>query len=283
MHMSRFAFFSGTIAYGDLDRDGANYVRIFHMLDRHFSSNEELVLLKKGEDSMAESGWCTIDEHTWRYEDGGVRFFLLTGSERALLVDSGMTVHNARELAGELTALPIALFNTHCDRDHVGSNDEFDEVWISPMELVHPQAPHNSQKVRPVWDGEVIELGGRELEAIALPGHTPGSMALLDRSSGMLFSGDPIQRDGRIFMFGPMRSLAAYIHSLQRLQGRIGEVQSIWPCHATCPIGPETVGELIAGAEAVERGEATYQMEEFHGTAVRAYEAGPLILLCDAE
>ena len=31
-----------------------------------------------------------INSSTWRIEDGGVRFFLLTGREKALLIDSGM-------------------------------------------------------------------------------------------------------------------------------------------------------------------------------------------------
>lgn len=233
---------------------------------------------------MATTGvWSRIDERTWRFDEEGVRFFLLLGEERALLVDSGMRTHNARELAEDLTDLPLSLFNTHCDMDHVGSNGQFDEVWVSPMELVHPQAPHDVRAVRPVWDGDVIDLGGRELEAIAMPGHTPGSMALLDRSTGMLFSGDPIQRDGRIFMFGPMRSMAAYIHSLRRLKGRLGEISSIWPCHATCPIGTDAIGELIEGAEAVVRGEVPYANEQMHGMPIRAYDIGVSVLLCDAD
>lgn len=229
------------------------------------------------------TSWTPIDDRTWCYEDGGVRFFLLAGSKRALLVDSGMTVHNARDLASEVTDLPLSLFNTHCDIDHVGSNGQFDEVWASPVELVHPQAPHDSRRVRPVWDGEVLDLGGRELEAIALPGHTPGSMALLDRASGMLFSGDPIQRNGRIFMFGPMRSLAAYIHSLRRLQLRANEITSIWPCHADCPVEASAIGELVAGVEAIERGEVPFTNAEMHGTPIREYDIGISVLLCDAE
>ncbi|MBQ8972065.1 MAG: MBL fold metallo-hydrolase, partial [Clostridia bacterium] len=64
-----------------------------------------------------------INENTWRIEDGGVRFFLLAGSERALLIDSGMNVHNARDIASDITQLPISLLNTHADRDHIGSNE----------------------------------------------------------------------------------------------------------------------------------------------------------------
>ncbi len=185
-----------------------------------------------------------IDSRTWCLDEGGVRFFLLAGNEKALLVDSGMHTHDARDVAAGLTDLPLSLFNTHCD---VG----------------------------------IIDLGGRELEAIALPGHTSGSMALLDQSSGMLFSGDPLQRDGRIFMFGPMRSVAAYIHGLKRLRTRANEITSIWPCHATCPIGVEVIDELIAGAEAVERGEVPYTDAEMHGTPIREYDVGVSTLLCD--
>ncbi len=226
-------------------------------------------------------GWVSIDSRTWRYEETGVRFFLLTGDNKALLIDSGMTTTNALDLAREITGLPLALFNTHCDPDHIASNAQFDQVLVSPMELVHPLAPKDSAHIRFVWDGDVIDLGNRELEAIALPGHTPGSTALLDRASGMLFSGDPIQRNGRVYLFGPMRNIPAYIASLIRLKQWEGRVSSIWPSHAACPIDFDVIDELIAGAQAVERNEAPYQVEDVRGATVWAYDAGPTILLCD--
>ena len=46
-----------------------------------------------------------INDSTWRIEDGDVRFFLLTGTQKALLVDSGMNVHNAKDIAAGLTVL----------------------------------------------------------------------------------------------------------------------------------------------------------------------------------
>ena len=228
-------------------------------------------------------GWTQIDERTWRYDEQGVRFFLVAGSERAALIDSGMMTHDARELAAEVCDLPLLLLHTHCDIDHVGSDAEFDEVWLSPMELVHPQAPRYSPRVKPLWDGDIVELGGRTLEVIAMPGHTPGSLAFLDTEAGMLFSGDPIQRNGRIFMFGPLRSLAAYIHSLERLQARSDDIDTIWPCHADCPIDTSVIGELIEGARAVELGAVRHTMGEMHGKPIREYDVGVAVLLCDAE
>ena len=62
-----------------------------------------------------------INYDTWRVEDNGVRFFLLAGTEHAMLIDSGMTVHNARDIATSLTSLPLTLLNTHADMDHMSN------------------------------------------------------------------------------------------------------------------------------------------------------------------
>ena len=60
-----------------------------------------------------------IREDTWRIEDGGVRFFVLNGKERAIMIDSGMNTPNAKEIAESITKLPLTLLNTHVDVDHV--------------------------------------------------------------------------------------------------------------------------------------------------------------------
>lgn len=224
--------------------------------------------------------WIKISDNTWKYEDAGVRFFLLAGTEYALLIDSGMQVHTAKELAQELTDLPISLFNTHTDPDHIGSNEEFENIMLNPAELVNYRKSPTSQQIIPIYDGEVIDLGNRTLEAIHLPGHTPGSTALLDTESGMLFSGDPVQ-DGKIFMFGPMRNLPAYIHSLKRLQKYSDRITSIYPCHGSCPIEPSIIPKLIAGAEKVESNEADFTLTEIFGQKVREYDIGVAILLRD--
>ena len=82
-----------------------------------------------------------INDTTWRIEDNGVRFFLLTGTEKALLIDSGMNTPNAKEIAESITKLPVMLLNTHADTDHISGNGGFDcftciltkKVFIGPM------------------------------------------------------------------------------------------------------------------------------------------------------
>ena len=224
--------------------------------------------------------WIRIDDNTYLYEDGGVRFFLLIGKEYALLVDSGMQVRNAKELASSITDKEIRLFNTHTDPDHIGSNDEFDEVMMNPAELVNYGKPYSSKSILPVYDGDIIDLGERELLAIALPGHTPGSTALLDKSSGMLFSGDPIQ-DGKIFMFGPMRDISSYILSLRRLLELKEDILKIYPSHGTYPLDISIVDKLIEGAQRVENNEISAKQVELFGNKINAYDIGVATLLCE--
>ena len=222
-----------------------------------------------------------INDNTYVCDDGHVRFFLLIGENEALLIDSGMQINNAKELARELTDKTIKLFNTHTDRDHIGSNAEFDQIMMNPAEFVNYELGHPSQKMIPVFDGDIIDIGNRPLKAIALPGHTPGSTGLLDINSGMFFSGDPIQRNGRIFMFGPMRDISAYILSLERLLAIDDEIKEIYPCHGSYPVGMDVVPELIAGAKQIENGEISPTITEIFGTKVAEYDIGGNVLLCD--
>ncbi len=222
-----------------------------------------------------------IDAMTWSFEEGGVRFFLLNGRERALLIDSGMETRNARELAEGLTDLPLELLNTHADRDHIGSNGEFERVYMSPAEAVnYYKGNGGTGEIAPLWDGDVLDLGDRPLRIVALPGHTPGSIAVLDVKYRRLFSGDPVQT-GRIFMFGPQREMHAYIHSLKRLEAMSSKFDRIYPSHAACPVLPTIIPQLISAAEAIVAGHAEGKTETGFGRPIRAYDMGVAAFLCD--
>ena len=221
-----------------------------------------------------------IDENTWIFKEGGVRFFLLVGTERALLIDSGMETRNAKELAQELTDLPVSLLNTHADPDHIGSNDEFDRFYMHPAEASNY---YNSQKqtgtIVPVWDGDILDLGDRPLCIITLPGHTPGSIAVLDEKNRRIFTGDPVQ-DGRIFMFGVQRELHAYRHSLLKLQNYAEVFDEIYPSHGTCPLKPSIIMELHEAAGKILDGQLTGQPGDMFGNPITVYDAGPATFLC---
>ncbi|MGC5311389.1 MBL fold metallo-hydrolase [Micromonospora zamorensis] len=69
---------------------------------------------------------------------------------------------------------------------------------------------------RTLDDGERIDLGGRMLTVLHLPGHTPGSIALLEERTGTLYSGD-IVYDGALIDDLPNSDVAAYRRSMQIL------------------------------------------------------------------
>ena len=221
-----------------------------------------------------------INHSSWRIEDSGVRFFLLVGTERALLVDSGRNVCNARDIAATLTKLPISLLNTHADGDHIASNGQFESFYMHPAEEPNYCRGNRSGTILPILEGDILDLGERRLEVIHLPGHTPGSIALLDTDSRVLISGDPIQ-DGRIFMFGPFRNMQTYIKSLDHLRDWDGRFDEIWPSHASFPVFPDLIDKLRDGAQAVLDGKITGQPEEVYGNRIRAFDLGFATFLCD--
>ena len=221
-----------------------------------------------------------INANTWRIEDDGVRLFLLAGTEKALLIDSGMNLNNARDIAAGLTGLPLSLLNTHADRDHIGSNEQFDAFYMHPAEEPVYRRSGKSGTIIPVREGDSLNLGDRELRIIHLPGHTPGSIAVLDVQNKVLISGDPIQAHGRIFMFGDHRNMEDYIASLEHLESFADQFDVIWPSHADIPVSPAVIRKLRDGAQAVLDGTIQGKPTEFFGQCIVVYDLGFCTLLC---
>lgn len=230
---------------------------------------------------MSDGDIIQINNNTWRIEDGHVRFFLLAGTKRALLIDSGMDIHNARDIAESLTELPLSLLNTHADRDHIGSNAQFETVYLHPAEEAHYRRSGGNGEIIPIREGDVLDLGERSLKIIDLPGHTPGSIAVLDCNNRVLISGDPIQENGRIFMFGDHRNMQDYIKSLENLENRLGEIDQIWPSHGMIPIYPEAVRKLHDGALDILAGKINGKHTEVFGKEIVEYDLGFTTFLCD--
>ena len=69
-----------------------------------------------------------------------------------------------------------------------------------------------------VGDGDTLELGGATLEFIHTPGHTLGSLCILHRQTGVLFSGDMILGTGTTVISPEHGDMTAYIESMRKLQ-----------------------------------------------------------------
>ncbi len=213
-------------------------------------------------------------ENTWALEDMGVRIFLLAGRERALVIDTGMSGLDIPSEVRKHTSLPFELLNTHADRDHIGGNSAFSEFYMHPSEFAfYRNVQKGEGRMIPVFGGDVIDLGDRLLQIIHLPGHTPGSITVLDIKARCLIGGDPIQEDGHIYMFGAHRDMDAYIASLERLDKR-KDFDYVYPSHAKEKVGREDIPSLIEGARRILRGEIKGSEEDRHGKTVLSCDAG---------
>jgi glyoxylase-like metal-dependent hydrolase (beta-lactamase superfamily II) len=194
--------------------------------------------------------------------------YLVIGTERAALVDTGMNVGDLAAEVRRITTLPVLVVNTHSDWDHRGENYKFTDIaihereadWLErpvgqeklgmkarPGRFTRPTPPHfvasewrvpPSKATRLLREGDTIELGGRTLEVLHTPGHTPGHICLLDRAQRWLITGD-IYYPGAIYVFYPWSSLSDCLTSARRLAALKNDVDWLLPAHNVTPI-PET-------------------------------------------
>jgi glyoxylase-like metal-dependent hydrolase (beta-lactamase superfamily II) len=189
----------------------------------------------------------------------------IPGSNKNMVVDSGVGIVSLREALKDLFENPIIAVATHTHYDHVGGLHEFEErvVHVNEEEdLLNPNEfaslyaedmgedivqklreagyqvpeilltalPYESYdpkgyRVIPtpatmiVEEGDVIDLGNRCFEVLHLPGHSPGSIGLLEASTGVLFCGDVIYEDNYPLLDDlPGCSVTQYIKTMKRLR-----------------------------------------------------------------
>ena len=220
--------------------------------------------------------------------------YLILGEKRALLFDTGLGVGKISTTVARLTSLPVIVISSHTHFDHVGGNAEFHEIWNRDLPYTRQNqrgqtnaysrdalAPErlcgalpagtkpDSYSIRPwksthtLQDGERIDLGGRTLEVIFTPGHTPDSLALLDRRNGLLFTGDTFY-PGPIYLFTPETDFAAYGQSVARLAALAPQIQLLLPAHNVPVAEPSYLQRLSDAVKQVQSGKAKGQRVEGH-------------------
>ena len=146
----------------------------------------------KGEDLEIHQ----IDEHTWHGNGNKMSMeaiYIVEGTERALVIDAGTEIKDYDKIVAQITSKPVTLVATHVHPDHTGSAvNYYDEIYINAADMVNVESmmPGYKGEIKYLVDGEIIDLGGREIEVIFTPAHTPGSTTFFDKAAGYGFSGD---------------------------------------------------------------------------------------------
>jgi glyoxylase-like metal-dependent hydrolase (beta-lactamase superfamily II) len=204
--------------------------------------------------------------------------YLVEGKEKALLIDTGIGVAKLSDFVKTLTRLPVVVVNTHGHPDHAGGNNQFKAAYANPLEFeaIRQMSSSGSRKnfesmtkgasaadilsaeealkmphaeLLPLKDHQVFDLGGRKLEVIETPGHTPGEIVLLDSAHKLVFTGD--NDNIIVWLFLPTCTpLETYLQSLEKLQRRESEFNTILPGHGT-PLAGNFVDEQISCVKSI--------------------------------
>lgn len=215
-----------------------------------------------------------IDDSTWRIEDGFVRFFLLVGSNKAALIDSGVSHIDIRKLASEFTDLPLILINTHGDMDHSAGTGEFSEIYMTKEDYLGCRMDEKFPRTKliAINDRDIIDLGNRTLEIITIPGHTKGSVAILDVEKRYLFAGDSVQK-GHIYMFGAHRDPDSFENSLNVLINESERYDKVIASHDEPMLDGDYAIKVLESWKEVRSGAISPQNIELHGLIVKSYDA----------
>lgn len=176
--------------------------------------------------------------------------YLIVGSTRALLFDTGPGVRNIQTAVRTLTDLPVMALPSHLHFDHTGNLAHFSDVALPYLPALRAQIHDGRFSLgfyqflgfvegfkRPsfqvshwVPSGGDIDLGDRKVVLVSVPGHTPDSVVLMDRQANRLFAGDFIYPSD-IYAFLPGANLHDYAESARRVLALIDDQTAVYGAH----------------------------------------------------
>ena len=192
--------------------------------------------------------------------------YLIEGSRRTLVIDTGAGYCGLKLLIGRLTPLPFDVALTHGHIGHAGGIRQFDDVYIHPEDIalaksitIKSRAEYGSHSrnsgnenvwgdfsndftqwngeptLRQLYDGLIFELGGRCVRTLYTPGHTTGSCSFIDDKSHICFTGDACNPNLKVNTF-----ISTTVRGLFNIRKHIEEFDQIFGGH----IGNDSI-ELI--------------------------------------
>jgi glyoxylase-like metal-dependent hydrolase (beta-lactamase superfamily II) len=188
--------------------------------------------------------------------------YLILGEKRGVLIDTGTGIGDIKQVVSELTSLPVSVVLTHEHYDHVAGAYRFEDVamyenaaalevllkgvdnaalqdYVTEDYLWKPLPEGFDPKtwtipsMKPttlMHDGDTIDLGGRKLEVMYTPGHSPGSVCLLDRQNRIVFTGD-LFFPGPLYAHPPDVNIDDYMASIKKLSDLLSEYDYLCSGH----------------------------------------------------
>lgn len=202
----------------------------------------------------------------------GEFMYLVEGEETAVLIDTSIGYGNLKKYVESLTSKEIIVILTHGHVDHAMGATLFKTSYLNPVDLEiynehkklsvrkgyleHSLSDYSNyndndfinikeSKFLPLEDGMVFDLGGLNLEIINVPGHTPGSVAVMIREERALLLGDACNTFTFLFDENSL-SVEAYKKSLIRLNELTkGKYDKVYLSHEVGEVSNKLVNSVI--------------------------------------
>ncbi len=225
-----------------------------------------------------------------QYEE--VISFLLQGTDRALLFDTGLGIGNIRAVVDELTNSDVVVVNSHTHYDHIGGDYQFNRIFARDLDYSKRNAAGIGHEDMAEWvsdgwtwkplpegfareayvshpfnitdvisEGDKIDIGGRTLEVLLTPGHAPDSICLIDRQNRLLLTGDT-------FYLAPLythiegSSFSDYAKSASRLAALSGEVDTVLTSHNVPVVSSMYLDRLGAAFTAIANNTVSFEITD---------------------
>ena len=123
----------------------------------------------------------------------------------------------------------------------------------------------------PIFEGDVFDLGGTQIEVLELPGHTNGTVVFLDRARRIIFSGDACNMNTLLGIPGST-TIEDYKEALEAFSAKHGDAfDCMYGGHGTQPVPAEIIPQAIALCGRILSGQDDHVPAEHRG--VRQYMA----------
>lgn len=231
----------------------------------------------------------------------GEIMYLLTGKEKALLIDTCVGAGNLRDFVEKLTDKPLTVLLTHGHIDHAMGAPEFIggcgrkecDVYMNhadtPVYLemnsiegrmgyvmanLGGHVPEGLEKTfllpspmtfKNLKDGERFELGEISAETYALPGHTKGSMVVLIPEDRILILGDGCNKTTFLFDENSL-TVEEYRKNLAALAKRMeGKYDRVFICHHDMEVQKDIMKNVLQVCDTIIEGMVDDVPFEFMG------------------
>lgn len=223
-----------------------------------------------------------LNDHLYQLSENissqvAVQMYLVVGSQKAALIDSGYGLSgDLDKVVRTITDLPVTVLLTHCDPDHAGGAALFDDIYMNAQDQVlmdkgsiEPAARFGTAAAMAedeahkqyfkehmvkakkftysnINNGEIFNLGDRQLIALSLPGHTKGSMCFWNKEEGYCLVGDSVANVySPVLFFKKCTPLEDYLANLINFLTLVGTDCKLYTGHNTDALPKDVILEIV--------------------------------------